>query len=169
MNDPNLAVHYDRHWIAAHIPHQGGMCLLDAVCTWDAAQVTCRASSHRDPTNPLRHRERLGAICAIEYAAQAMAVHAALLFEAAKSGAANAVDKQSDANARPASGLLTSARAVELHVARLDDVIDDLLIEARRLSGDAVSVLYSFTISAAHNLLASGRAAVVLDAERFAA
>ncbi|HAJ12631.1 MAG TPA: 3-hydroxylacyl-ACP dehydratase, partial [Comamonadaceae bacterium] len=26
----------DHRWIAAHIPHQGSMCLLDEVLTWDA-------------------------------------------------------------------------------------------------------------------------------------
>ena len=38
-----------------------------------------RASSHRAADNPLRAHGRLGAACGIEYAAQAMAVHGALL------------------------------------------------------------------------------------------
>ena len=28
----------DRAWIAARIPHQGSMCLLDAVESWDEQQ-----------------------------------------------------------------------------------------------------------------------------------
>ena len=69
----------DRAAIAARIPHQGSMCLLDAVLAWDSGQIHCRASSHRQPDNPLRAAARRGAACGIEYAAQAMAVHGALL------------------------------------------------------------------------------------------
>lgn len=144
---------YDRDWIAARIPHQGSMCLLDAVRSWDATRAQCSASSHRDLTNPLRHRNRLGAVCVIEYAAQAMAVHAALL---------------SDSNARPAVGYLTSARAVELHVERLDDVRHDLDILVERLSATDTSVLYDFSVSAGEQLLAHGRATVVFDAGELA-
>ena len=69
----------DRHWIESHIPHQGGMCLLDEVLNWNATRVQCRSSTHRDPANPLRAHDRLAAVCGIEYAAQAMAVHGALI------------------------------------------------------------------------------------------
>lgn len=143
----------DHTWIAARIPHQGRMCLLDAVRDWNDTHAYCVARSHRAADNPLRHRDRLGATCAIEYAAQAMAVHAALLAEAG-----------GDAARRPAAGFLASARAVQLAVSRLDDIAADLDIEVERLSGTADSVLYRFAVSAAGQLLASGRAAVMLDA-----
>lgn len=143
---------YDHAWIAARIPHHGDMCLLDAVHSWDAQHAHCTASSHRAAHNPLRYRDRLGAACAIEYAAQAMAVHAALLVDETAAGAAQS----------PPAGYLASARAVQLTVARLDDVAADLDIEVERLSDAATSVLYRFTISAAGRLLASGRAAVML-------
>ena len=55
------------------------MCLLDEVLTWDATQIRCRSATHRVPDNPLRAHGRLGAVCGIEYAAQAMAVHGALV------------------------------------------------------------------------------------------
>lgn len=145
----------DRAWIAARIPHQGSMCLLDSVREWDANRAACRASSHRAPDNPLRHRDRLGAACAIEYAAQAMAVHAALIAES-QEGTAD----------RPAAGFLTSARGVQLAVARLDDIAADLDVEVERVSGAGDSVLYRFDVRAAGRLLASGRAAVLLDAGR---
>jgi predicted hotdog family 3-hydroxylacyl-ACP dehydratase len=151
MTDTN-SVH-DRAWIAARIPHQGNMCLLDAVRSWDTAHAHCVAHSHRAADNPLRHRDRLGAACAIEYAAQAMAVHAALLAETA-----------ADIAQRPAAGFLTSARAVRLAVSRLDDIAADLDIEVERMSGTNDSVLYRFAVSAEGRLLASGRAAVMLDA-----
>ena len=87
----------DRVAIAARIPHQGSMCLLDAVLAWDSGQIHCRASSHRQPDNPLRAAARLGAACGIEYAAQAMAVHGALL---------------APAGAPPRPGYLASVRSV---------------------------------------------------------
>ena len=73
----------DHDWIARHIPHQDGMCLLDAVESWDEQRILCRSTSHRSPHNPLRSGERLSAICGVEYAAQSMAIHGALLLGAA--------------------------------------------------------------------------------------
>ena len=139
----------DKTEIAARIPHQGRMCLLDRVESWDDGRIVCRAVSHRDTDHPLRAADRLGAANGIEYAAQAMAVHGALL-------ATN--------NARPPAGYLTSVRSVRLYIDRLDTTDDELHIVAERLSGDAVSVLYAFSVSAAGRCLLDGRATAVLDA-----
>lgn len=140
----------DRVAIAARIPHQGSMCLLDAVLAWDSGQIHCRASSHRQPDNPLRTAERLGAACGIEYAAQAMAVHGALL---------------APEGAPPRPGYLASVRSVQLAVDRLDDLPQDLDIVAERLSGDEHNILYHFRVEHAGDLLLSGRAAVMLVAQ----
>ena len=140
----------DRVAIAARIPHQGSMCLLDAVLAWDSGQIHCRASSHRQPDNPLHAAERLGAACGIEYAAQAMAVHGALL---------------APEGAPPRPGYLASVRSVQLAVDRLDDLAQDLDIVAERLSGDEHNILYHFRVEHAGNLLLSGRAAVMLVAQ----
>lgn len=140
----------DRVAIAARIPHQGSMCLLDAVLAWDSGQIHCRASSHRQPDNPLRAAERLGAACGIEYAAQAMAVHGALL---------------APEGAPPRPGYLASVRSVQLAVDRLDDLPQDLDIIAERLSGDEHNILYHFRVEHAGDLLLSGRAAVMLVAQ----
>ena len=139
----------DHAWIAAHIPHQGSMCLLDTVLDWSAAAISCGAISHRDPANPLRADGRLGAANGIEYAAQAMAIHGALL--AGEDGP-------------PRQGYLTSVRGVTLHVTRLDDLPEALTVQAQRLSGDANNILYQFSLSHAGRCLLEGRAAVVLDA-----
>ena len=64
--------------IAALIPHAGAMCLLDAVLSWDRTSIACTASSHRAIDNPLAAEGRLDAVCGVEYAAQAMAVHGGL-------------------------------------------------------------------------------------------
>ena len=143
----------DRAWIAAHIPHQGSMCLLDAVKEWSDSAITCRATSHSDPANPLRAEGRLGAANGIEYAAQAMAIHGALI-----AGEAAGED------AAPRQGYLTSVRSVSLHVARLDDLPGELNVQAERLSGDANNILYQFSLRHAGRCLLEGRAAVVLDA-----
>ena len=139
----------DHAWIAAHIPHHGSMCLLDAVDTWSADAIACRALSHTNPAHPLRAAGRLGAATGIEYAAQAMAIHGALLARA------------DDA---PRQGYLTSVRSVSLHVARLDDLPGELLVHAGRLSGDANHILYQFSLNHQGRCLLDGRAAVVLDA-----
>ncbi|MES2280623.1 MAG: hydroxymyristoyl-ACP dehydratase [Pseudomonadota bacterium] len=138
------------------IPHQGAMCLLDCVRQWDEQAILCEATSHRDTGNPLRAYGRLGSACGIEYAAQAMAMHGALM---AESAAARGHTPQ-----RPGAGYLVSVRGVILHVDRLDDRPENLVVEARRLSGDSGTVLYAFTIRAAAVVLLEGRAAVVLDA-----
>lgn len=126
------------------------MCLLEAVVACSESAIDCRATSHRDPANPLRADGRLGAANGIEYAAQAMAVHGALLAG------------QTDA---PRQGYLTSVRGVRLLVERLDDLPGALAIHAERLSGDANHILYQFSLSHAGRLLLDGRAAVVLDAD----
>ncbi len=142
--------------IARRIPHQGSMCLLDRVTAWDPRQIACEAISHRQASNPLRAHGRLGVACGIEYAAQAMAVHGALIAEAsAATGAASQT---------PTVGYLVSVRGVTLHVERLDDIEAALTIHAERTSGDATTILYGFTVHAGPALLLSGRAAVVLDA-----
>ena len=139
--------------IAARIPHAGTMCLLDSVIDWGPEHIHCQASSHRDPANPLRSGGRLGALCGIEYAAQAMALHGGL--QAAPPG---------KAGQRPKAGFLASVRSVTAHVARLDDRPAKLLIKARRVSGDDNLVMYEFSVRDADGLLIEGRAAVVMDA-----
>lgn len=140
----------DRAGIAARIPHQGEMCLLEAVTEWSAEHVVCRAVGHTDPAHPLRAEGRLGAANGIEYAAQAMAVHGALV---------------AGSEAAPRQGYLTSVRGVTLHAERLDDLPGPLDVRAERLSGDASHVLYRFSVGHAGRCLLEGRAAVVLDAD----
>jgi predicted hotdog family 3-hydroxylacyl-ACP dehydratase len=140
-------MHLNREWIAGHIPHQGGMCLLDEVCHWDESAVHCRTRTHLDVANPLRRGGRIAAVCGIEYAAQAMAIHGALL-----------------AGASSRAGYLASVRAVRLRIDHLDECNDALDVHARRLSGDAGTVMYEFVLGDPDAALVSGRAVVVLDA-----
>jgi len=145
----------DHDWIARHIPHQGSMCLLGGVEAWDPQRIECRASSHRAFDNPLRMNHRLGAACGIEYAAQAMAVHGALLAPPDSIGAR--------------VGYLVSVRGAQLHVGRLDDIAADLRVEATCITRSENNILYQFSVSAAGQLLLAGRAAVVINADELTA
>lgn len=153
MNRPQTL---NRDDIARRIPHQGSMCLLDSVTAWDDSHIHCQASSHRAPDHPLRAHGRLGAACGVEYAAQAMAVHGTLMAEAAAGTAGGST--------APRAGYLASMRSVNLYVDRLDTVPGPLTVSAERMTGDANTVLYSFTVQAGTQTLLSGRAVVVLDA-----
>jgi predicted hotdog family 3-hydroxylacyl-ACP dehydratase len=143
----------NRAWIAARIPHQGRMCLLDAVIDYDMRSIRCRTGSHRLPDNPLRSHGRLGIACGIEYAAQAMALHGAL-----------AAGMQAQSGAAAQAGLLASVRDVRPCVLRLDDIESDLICEARHVAGDRLTALYEFELRDGERRLLSGRASVVLDA-----
>jgi predicted hotdog family 3-hydroxylacyl-ACP dehydratase len=137
--------------IAALIPHHGAMCLLEYVLSWDASRIRCSASSHRHPAHPLRDADGLPIACGIEYAAQAVAVHGGLLAA------------QSDSGARaPASGYLANAKDVIWTVDRLDDIADELLVDAEQLISEGGRSIYTFVLSAGGRRLMQGRVAVVL-------
>jgi len=140
-----------REDIAAMIPHAGAMHLLDGVLSWDADRIRCLSRSHRDRQNPLRMDGRLSALCGIEYAAQAMAVHGALAGNVLK---------------RPQLGYLASLREVRCSRARLDDLEGDLIVEAERMMGEESHVIYGFEVRVGDVEVLRGRAAVVLEASR---
>lgn len=135
----------DRDALAKLLPHKDAMCLLESVVDWDDESIECRAVSHRDRDNPLRIDGKLRAICAAEYAAQAMAVHGAL---------AGPRDKQ--------AGMLAALREIKLFVVRLDDIEAELTVRARKLIADGNRLLYEFSVASLGNPLVSGRAAVFL-------
>lgn len=138
-----------REQILAMVPHQYGMCLWDEVLQWDADSVQVRASNHRHDDHPLRRNGQLHAIHLCEYGAQAMAVHGGL--RARSSG-------------QPAQpGMLVSLRDVQLHIARLDDLSGDLVATAQVLVEAPGSQQYVFHIHHGQQLIASGRAAVMLQ------
>ena len=132
--------------ICARIPHAGAMCLLARVQSHDANTLLAYAESHRDRDNPLRGTDGLSAVCAVEYAAQAMALHAHLV---------------ADTTAPPTIGVLASVRDLKLFAARLDDIDSPLRVLVQRLSGSADSLVYAFEVSA-QVPIASGRIAARL-------
>lgn len=140
----------DRAGIQARVPHSGSMCLLDSLLAWSAERIECSAISHRDAGNPLRTQGQLLAVNAIEYAAQAMALHGSL---------------SAPAGAEPTPGFLASVRAVNCHVPRLDLIEGALRVVATRLAGDASQALYQFQLHDEQGrAVVEGRATVVLNA-----
>jgi predicted hotdog family 3-hydroxylacyl-ACP dehydratase len=133
--------------IAALVPHAGAMCLLDRVLSWDAESILCAARSHLDPANPLRRGGRLAALCGLEYALQAAALHGALR----------------DGWPQPA-GCVASLRDVVLHVARLDDPAHgELRVAAALEQGDSGGLLYALRVDAEQGApLVLGRAVIAL-------
>jgi predicted hotdog family 3-hydroxylacyl-ACP dehydratase len=143
----------DKAGIAARIPHSGPMCLLERVIRWDSERILCEAVNHREREHPLAQGGQLDATAAIEYAAQAMAVHGALIAEsAAKPG-----DK-------PKVGYLASVRDVTCAVPYLHVFAGALQVEAIKLIGEETRVMYEFKVSANGDVCVTGRAAVVMDA-----
>ena len=130
------------------IPHHGAMCLLDTVERWDDTSIMCTTASHRDSTNPLRRDNQLEAICGLEYAAQAMAVHVGLL--------------QQGKERRLAVGYLGGVKHLMLRATRLDDVKEDLTVQATRLVGEVGSFIYAFRVSVERQELLDGRASIFL-------
>ena len=139
----------DAAGIAARIPHQGAMCLLQCLQQWSATHIHCTADSHRDPANPLRDEVGLASVNAIEYASQAMALH----------GSLNAAP-----GTAPVPGFLASVRGVKLAVERLDSVSGALQVHAEKLAGDTRQAMYQFHIDDEQGQrLVQGRATVVLN------
>jgi predicted hotdog family 3-hydroxylacyl-ACP dehydratase len=133
------------------------MCLLESVLAWDMNSISCSSLSHCLPNNPLRAASGLASANGIEYAAQAMALHAALV-----SGAAPLKGSRE----QPPHGVLASVRAVQLHVARLDVYAGALTVRAVLLSGDPSTAIYEFSIASGALMLVQGRASVLFDAQR---
>lgn len=132
--------------IAALIPHQGGMCLLEDVVEWDASRIVLTTSTHRSLDNPLRVEGKLRAVHLCEYGAQAMAVHGAL--------------KAAPNRAPP--GMLVSLRSVTFARDYIHDLAGLLRIEAVCLQATESSQQYTFKIAHGDETVAEGRAAVLL-------
>jgi predicted hotdog family 3-hydroxylacyl-ACP dehydratase len=131
--------------IADLLPHTGDMVLLDAVTCWDERGVECEIRNHSEVRNPLRRNDRLPAMAVLEYAAQAMAVHAAL---------------------RPGgkaltSGFLASVRDLQLNVDRLDDIAGPMRVSAEQRYAADTGFAYAFEVHGGNGLLASGQLTVM--------
>jgi predicted hotdog family 3-hydroxylacyl-ACP dehydratase len=137
----------DKSEIRTLIPHSGTMCLLDEVVRWDDASIVCITTTHRGANNPLRRDGQLSAVHALEYGAQAAAIHGGLRARVA------------GATAPPC--YLAALRDAHLHVARLDDLTSVLEVRAQRLFGEAGNTIYQCEISAGGIPVADGRVTIM--------
>ena len=130
-----------RDEIAARIPHAGRMCLLDRVLDWDMRRIRCAAESHREADHPLRERGGLPVWAGIEYAAQAAAMHGALLL----------------AEGQPRAGVLGKLRNVRPGCEWLDRIASPLVIGATLLHRDPSGGIYAFEAHGDDALLLQGQ------------
>jgi predicted hotdog family 3-hydroxylacyl-ACP dehydratase len=144
----------DKAALSRLIPHTGDMCLLDGVLYYDSTCIRCVSRTHLQASNPMFRRGRLPALCGVEYAAQAMAVH----------GGLNRI-----ASVKPRAGYLASLRDVYCRVERLDDLSGDLLVYAEQLMENDTNVMYEFKLWSDTQELLSGRATVMLVVDRASA
>ena len=84
---------------------------------------------------------------ALEYGAQAAAVHGGLRARAA--------------GATAAPGYVAAFRDARLHVNRLDQIESALEVRATRLFGDQASTVYECRVSAAESVLAEARVTIM--------
>ena len=141
------------------LPHQGAMCLLERVLECNETSIVCTTRTHLDPNNPLRSSGGLGSANAIEYAAQAMALHARLQ---ARPDENSAEGQTNEPGQQGGHGVLGSVRGCQLMSARLDTYDEPLIVQASLMSGDANMALYSFEVGGKTESIATGRATVLL-------
>ncbi|MEP6608061.1 MAG: 3-hydroxylacyl-ACP dehydratase [Burkholderiaceae bacterium] len=141
-----------KHAIDTLLPHSGRMRLIDRVVSYDEQGIICETDSHRAADHPLAENGVLSIVCGLEYGAQAMAIHGALLAAAA------------DAVRRPRRGYLVAASGVCWFVERLDTCAAPLSIEAVAEFTSENQVAYRFRIDTAGATLLTGHARVQLGA-----
>lgn len=132
-----------RSEISRRIPHKGTMCLLDAVVRWDETSILCTAAAATSD-HPLAREEGVPTVIAAEYAAQATAVHGALL-------------DQSDA---PRPGLVVRLAGVTLIAERISAALGRLTVRAELLSRTESGCLYEFSVGGEFEEVATGKVTV---------
>ena len=134
--------------VATLIPHAGAMRLIDQVDAAASEEIVCSSRSHLSLDNPLRVNGMLPASAAIEYAAQAMAIHAAII-----------------QGGPPRRGVLVVASGVTWSGDRLDATEAPVIVRATRLASMAGSAQYAFTVSAGTDVEVAGTLTLQLEAE----
>jgi predicted hotdog family 3-hydroxylacyl-ACP dehydratase len=131
--------------LAALLPQRGAMRMIDTVLTHDARRIVCLSARHRDPANPLAEDGVLSPLAGIEFAAQAIAAHGALL-----------------AGGAPALGWLARVRDCVVQCERMDRLATPLRIEAERIAGSDRALSYRFALSAEGTVVLRGEVLVAL-------
>jgi len=120
----------DRRRIEALLPHGPGMVLLDRVLSCDHETILCATDSHSNSDNPLRRRGGLPAMAAVEYAAQAAALHGAL----------------SGPRGTGAGAVLGGVKGVIARIRDLAEIDKTLVVRATLLLAQDTGAVYSFEV-----------------------
>lgn len=132
-------MHLNHADIERLLPHKGAMCFIGTVTDWDAENISCSAAAP-GAAHPLVRNGRVSTLVAVEYAAQATALHGALLA----------------AVTRPQAGMLATLRDVSFHGAWFPVNRNLLTIHAKLLSRTDGGCSYSFKVTSHHQHIASG-------------
>ncbi len=154
------ASYLDNLCLSDWIPHQGKMVLLDKVSVCDEVLLVAQTSSHLRVDNPLSYQGNLPAYCIVEYAAQAMALHASLSRQLSS-------QTLSAVPALVQQGYLVSVRKVLLNVAVLHTLEQALNIQVEKIVADDTLLRYQFTATTSSenrskSIIATGQLAVFL-------
>ena len=137
----------DHTAICGLIPHAGSMCLLDSVAYWDNESIICHASSHQNVENPLYGNDGLSAVHALEYGAQAVALHGGLCTR--KQGA------------EMPQGYIAAIRDAVFYQERLDRLPHLLQIEVRQLLVAGGDMIYELRVSTQEVKVAEARLTIM--------
>jgi len=135
--------------IEARLPHAGSMVLLDRLVRFDQTRIVCEAAPP-NPEHPLARAEGVPAVAAVEYAAQAAALHGALL----------------DGKSQPRHGMLAKLSEVELIGRWLGAPSSRVTVEAELLVRGESGCIYSFTVHDQQGSGARGRLLVAFTNDR---
>jgi predicted hotdog family 3-hydroxylacyl-ACP dehydratase len=133
----------NREQIESRVPHAGAMCLIDHVTIWDATHIECTALAPA-ADHPLARNGGVPAVAAVEYAAQATAIHGSLIEE----------------NAAPRAGMLATLSDVQISSSLIEGA---LKIHAELLSRVASGCMYRFAVHDAYRCCAQGQLLVALQ------
>lgn len=135
------------------LPHAGRMRLIDRIVSYDQHKIICESDSHRAADHPLAENGELSIISGLEYGAQTMAIHGALLMLST-----------APADRRMRVGYLVAASDLRWSIERLDQCASPLAIEAVSEFRSENQVAYRFELRAAGAMLLRGQASVQLAA-----
>jgi len=148
----------NREEIERRLPHAGVMSLLDKIIQADETTLTAQAVSYRDADNPLRVNGKITMVNGIEYAAQAMAVHGALVLEKKQ--------EENKAELKSSQGYIATVRNIELNSPYFPEADPSssaaLLIKVKQLMSDQNGFTYQFDIHYEQQQLISGRITIFL-------
>lgn len=139
--EPMISATLDHNAIAELLPHSGRMCLLESVSAYDSTRIFCTARNHQDNAHPLRHADRLPITAGIEYAAQAMALHAMLTSQ----------------NGGSTTAMLVQLSNVSWTCDSLDHCAAPLSIRAEQTNAMGSSANYRFTVLDGETVLIEGQ------------